>query len=476
MKKVTAIRLFIRFCLFFAGCLAQSAACSQTLTLVAGSVCGGPSSATFSPGGNPITVSLCATGPTSICGATIQLQSNVGESDMFRIASRTRGASFDADNATSISFGANTITNPLVIQDLGATNGTAVPGVSGVVVATFLITPPTVAPNNAYTISTAGLSSLASTSTTCGNTTEVQSFSSFTFYKPFVGVSRSVANAPDNGAAITFTVTANQASNTPTTVNLSSGVSGTMTGVSNTCGSAITIPANATTATCTISASNTVQFDGPGLATVTVNAGTGYNAAGSGANTASAVIYDNDAPIAMTDVAKSRKVHGAAGTFDIDIDPSGSMIAGTAITVEPRAAQTGSHKVIFTFNAPVASVGSVMAITQSNVSLPTSFAYSGNQLVATIGTSSTIVPNANRVLVTVSGVNGTTLAAKAAVGYLYADVTGSRAVNGTDSTQITLRVGQALTSGSARYDITVNGAISSTDTTQASISNGTSLP
>lgn len=283
---------------------------------------------------------------------------------------------------------------------------------------------------------------------------------------PAVAVSRSAVSAPDNGTVITYTFNVNQASSTALPLNLSSGVSGAMTGVSNTCGSAITIPANATTATCTISASNTVLFDGPALATVTVNSGTGYNPAGGGANTASAVIFDNDASLAMIDVAKSRKAHGAAGTFDIEIDPAGSMTTGSAITVEPRQPQNGAHQVVFSFNAPVTSAaGGVTAVTQGNVSLPATVAYSGNQATVTIGNTTTAVPNASRVVVTLVSLNGTALSASARLGFLVGDVNGNRVVQGSDVTAVQQRLAMPVDAQSFRADVNANGQIQGSDVT-----------
>lgn len=159
---------------------------AQSLTIVAGTSCSGANSASFSPGGSAVTVSVCATAPNT-CGATIQLAAaSAAESNLFQIATRTRGSSFDTDQSASYTFGTGTITNPANIQDLGATAGSAVPAAAGVVVATFTITPPAAAPNSSYVISAAGLSSLTSTVTNCGAATEVASTPSFTLNKAVV--------------------------------------------------------------------------------------------------------------------------------------------------------------------------------------------------------------------------------------------------------------------------------------------------
>jgi len=164
--------------------LAATSSNAQSLTIVAGSTCAGATSATYTPGGAPITISVCASAPVATCGATLQFASaNAGENDRFQIASRTRGASFDTDNNATYTFGANTITNPVSVQDFGATNGVAVPAASGVVVATFTVAPQLTATNNSYVVTLGGLSSLTSTATDCASAAESSSNPTFTFNK-----------------------------------------------------------------------------------------------------------------------------------------------------------------------------------------------------------------------------------------------------------------------------------------------------
>ncbi len=201
---------------------------AQSLSFSAGSSCGGATSANFTPGGPAITVSVCASAPNPTCGATIQLQSTLAQSDTFRLTGRTRGAAFDTDNALSVSFGAGTITNPLNIQDLGATNATPVPAASGVVVATLAITPPAVAPDASYVVTLGGLSSLTSTTGVCDITvTETQSTgATFTFNKTVAAATAQFTistpvNVTEGGAAANAVVTCTGAldgSNTPITV------------------------------------------------------------------------------------------------------------------------------------------------------------------------------------------------------------------------------------------------------------------
>src|SRR5258708_5630054 len=83
---------------------------------------------------------------------------------------------------------------------------------------------------------------------------------------------------------------------------------------------------------------------------------TATNSAGTGAPSGSvSVTPDSTVPLAL-DAVQSRKTHGSAGPFDLDIDPL-QAITGT-ISVEPRMAGAG-HKLVFQFNVPVSSIGGV---------------------------------------------------------------------------------------------------------------------
>jgi hypothetical protein len=168
--------------------------------------------------------------------------------------------------------------------------------------------------------------------------------------------------------------------------------------------------------------------------------------------------------------AASRKTHGAAGTFDIPIDPSGSLTAGQPITIEPRAIGTG-YQIVFTFNLPVTSSGA--PTTTSGVASPT-VAFQGNNAIVTL----TNVPNGSRAQVTLPGVNGSGVAGTANVGFLTGDVsgTGNRSVQGSDVTFVQQRLGAAVTAANFRADVSGNGAIQGSDVTAVQQRLGTTLP
>ena len=174
----------------------------------------------------------------------------------------------------------------------------------------------------------------------------------------------------------------------------------------------------------------------------------------------------------------SRKTHGAAGTFDITLDPAGSATAGQAVTVEPRQAQSGSHQVVISFTSTV-STAQYPTVTAAvgATSIPTTTSFSGNQMFVTIGNAGTPVPNASRVVVSASGTGTATgVNASVVVGFLLGDVNSNRSVNSTDASTIRGQNLATVTSLNFRSDVNVNGAINSTDASLARGQNLQTLP
>jgi hypothetical protein len=75
------------------------------------------------------------------------------------------------------------------------------------------------------------------------------------------------------------------------------------------------------------------------------------------------------------------------------------------------------------------------------------------------------VPDARRVRVTLSNVNGAGVSAAVSIGFLVGDVNGSRSVTAVDINRTKGKVGNALTTSNFFYDVDLSGAINSTDTT-----------
>jgi hypothetical protein len=160
---------------------------------------------------------------------------------------------------------------------------------------------------------------------------------------PNVTVARtSAASVNDDGTNHTFTFTASNAPGANITVNLTSGVSPAMTGVTNGCGTGVTIAAGNTTVTCNISASNTVPFDGPSTASVTINTGSGYTLGAT--TTANGTITNNDLPSVTVSPAGPTNVadNGASQTVTFTLSaaaPSGGF--AVPITAPASSARIG---------------------------------------------------------------------------------------------------------------------------------------
>jgi hypothetical protein len=197
----------------------------------------------------------------------------------------------------------------------------------------------------------------------------------------------------------------------------------------------VTSLANATLYSCSVTASN--------------SAGAGP-ASGSVAVTPSAA-----APLALAQV-QSRKTHAAAGTFDIPIDAT-QPVAG-AVTVEPRTIGAG-HKVVFQFNATIAATGTVSCTDAVAAPIGScSAAAAGNDVEVTL----TAIPDNRRVLVSLTGVNGTANVSSA-VGFLLGDVNGSRSVTAADALAVKGKAAQAVNVTNFMFDVNLTGGITGTD-------------
>ena len=162
--------------------------------------------------------------------------------------------------------------------------------------------------------------------------------------------------------------------------------------------------------------------------------------------------------------AVSRKVHGTAGTFDVDLP-----LTGTGIECR-TGGPSGNHQLVVTFAAPVTFTG---ASTSCGSVMSTSV--SGNQVTINL----TGVPNASRCSVTLNGVTDGSSAvgdARFPANFLEGDTTANGAVNSSDIAQTQSQSGQGVTSSNFREDVTVNGLINSSDISLVQSKSGTALP
>ena len=162
--------------------------------------------------------------------------------------------------------------------------------------------------------------------------------------------------------------------------------------------------------------------------------------------------------------AVSRKTHGSAGIFDIDLPLTGQP------GIECRTGgPSGNHKIVVTFAVPV-TVGSATCGGNPAAGLNT------NGSVVTVDCAG--VPNAQTINVALSNVSdGTnTVNVSIPVGVLEGDTTANRAVNSSDISQTQSQSGQPVTGSNFREDVTANGLINSSDISVVQSRSGTALP
>lgn len=184
--------------------------------------------------------------------------------------------------------------------------------------------------------------------------------------------------------------------------------------------------------------------------------------AGSGGGNAIYVAY---APVAPTTVV-SRKIHGDAGPFDVDLPLTGTP----GVECRSGGAQ-GNHQVIATFPAPV-TFGS--AAVTSGLGMVDTASASGNQITVNLIN----VADAQTIAITLSSVSNGSSTADVIIpmSLLLGDTTGNGSVNASDASQTKSRIGQVLDATNFRSDANVNGAINATDVGLVKSSIGHALP
>jgi hypothetical protein len=165
--------------------------------------------------------------------------------------------------------------------------------------------------------------------------------------------------------------------------------------------------------------------------------------------------------------AVSRKTHGGAGTFDINLPLNGSP------GVECRSS-AGTHTLVFTFNHPVVSgTASVTTGTGTVSGTPT---FAGNNMTVSL----TGVTNAQTLTVTLSNVTDSTAQVlpdtAVSVSILIGDTNGNRSVSASDIAQTKGQSGATTTAANFRSDVNTNGSITASDISLVKSNSGSSLP
>lgn len=163
----------------------------------------------------------------------------------------------------------------------------------------------------------------------------------------------------------------------------------------------------------------------------------------------------------------SRKVHGNAGTFDIDLPLTQS------VGMECRSSGPGgNHLVVVTFGSPI-TVNGISVVSRDGQA---GGVVAVNDTVATI--SLTAVANAQTLQVTLlEASNGSTTAdVVIPMGVLAGDTNGSSSVTASDIGQTKSQSGQAASGANFRTDVNASGSITASDIGLVKSNSGSSLP
>ncbi len=168
------------------------------------------------------------------------------------------------------------------------------------------------------------------------------------------------------------------------------------------------------------------------------------------------------APPTPTSVV-SRKTHGAAGTFDVDLP-----LTGTPGLECRTGGSTSDYQIVATFPVPVTIDGNPQAQVTSGTATIGSGGVANGGVVSITGNTVTIpltsVANAQALSIRLNGVDGAgniTIPMNLLIG----DTNGNGAVSSSDVAQTKARIGQAIGMTNFRSDVNASGGINSTDVT-----------
>ena len=163
----------------------------------------------------------------------------------------------------------------------------------------------------------------------------------------------------------------------------------------------------------------------------------------------------------------SRKTHGAAGPFDINLPLTGQP------GLECRSSG-GNHTLVFFATNNLA--GGSASVTSGIGAVGGSPTFAGNSMIVDL----TGVADVQQITVTFSNVTddfGQILPDTAVnMNLLIGDTSGNKTVNGTDVSQTKLRSGFAVGAANFRSDVNANGGISGTDVSVVKLRSGSGVP
>jgi hypothetical protein len=168
--------------------------------------------------------------------------------------------------------------------------------------------------------------------------------------------------------------------------------------------------------------------------------------------------------------AVSRKTHGTAGDFDVDLLPP-------AAGIECRTGgANGDYTVVVTFPAPLTDLTGVTVTPGpgGTASVSGGPIVNGSQVTINL----TNVSNAQRLTINLLGAGDGTHSGDVAIpmGVLLGDTTADALVNSADIAQTKSQSGVAVTAANFREDVTADGNLNSADIAAVKSKSGTGLP
>ena len=158
----------------------------------------------------------------------------------------------------------------------------------------------------------------------------------------------------------------------------------------------------------------------------------------------------------------SRKTHGSAGPFDLDLLPP-------APGIEPRnAGPGGQHTLVFTFATPIATCGTASKGSVTKGTDP-------KECIVYLDA----VPNAQYTTVALNGVtdvDGNNGNVSATMGALLGDVNATRIVDGNDVSAVQSKTRQRANATTFQFDVNTTGLIDGNDVSTTQGQTRTSLP
>jgi len=160
-------------------------------------------------------------------------------------------------------------------------------------------------------------------------------------------------------------------------------------------------------------------------------------------------------PVALQG-ALSRKVQGAAGTFDLPLS-----LAADVPTVEPRSGGSGGdHTIVLSFDQPVSAGDAAVTAGTGTAGTPT---FAGNDMIVPL----TGIANQQYVTLSVSNVvaagGGSGGFGSVRIGFLLGDVNQNRVVTVADLGQVNAQIAQPVTAANHLKDVNASGTLTVAD-------------